>query len=112
MERGPKDQAQEEPSSSLSDELSDVPTSEIQQQLLDAKTSLAVALSTLQIGLLEPWLVSGQTHSYIAVDDGRTSGQLSTNARPTRIIASCWIAKTWTWSSTPLRSIGMHQWHY
>ena len=40
-------------------------------QLQESETGLAVALSSLQIGLLEPWLVTGQAQSYIAVDDGR-----------------------------------------
>lgn len=40
-------------------------------QLEESETGLAVALSALHIRLLEPWLVAGQTQSYIAVDDGR-----------------------------------------
>lgn len=51
-------------------------------QLLESETGLAVALSSLHIGLLEPWLVTGQAHSYIAVDDGR-AGQLNSRGQGT-----------------------------
>lgn len=48
-------------------------------RLDESETGLAVAMSVLQIRLLEPWLVSGQTQSYIAVDDG--SDQEARNRR-------------------------------
>lgn len=40
-------------------------------RLQESETGLTVALTSLHISLLEPWLVTGQAQSYIAVDHGR-----------------------------------------
>ncbi|MCH2201611.1 MAG: hypothetical protein MK102_06560 [Fuerstiella sp.] len=57
-------------------------------QLQESESGLAVALSSLQIGLLEPWLVMGQAQSYIAVDDGRSSTRNGPGTKPMRFQAA------------------------
>lgn len=49
-------------------------------QLEESETGLAVALNSVYLNLLEPWLVAGQTQSYIAVNDGRIGQRTGQNA--------------------------------
>lgn len=59
----------------------------------ESETGLAVALSSLHIGLLEPWLVNGQAHSYIAVDDGRAGLQDRHRKRPSGLEAAVGVPR-------------------
>ena len=54
-------------------------------QLQESEVGLVVALSSLQIQLLESWLVTGQAQTYIAVDDGRSSSRSRSGTKPKRL---------------------------
>ncbi len=74
-------------------------------QLDDSEAGLSVALSVLHIKLLEPWLVSGQTQSYIAVDDGsvKQSGRRRDGSRLQQLIGASPVSLTPSESAIPRR---------